>query len=203
MSRCIQTHKYGTKRVHPHALYVNGLPCVRRQGFAMHYTSRVCHALHGKGLPCITRQGFAMHYTAKLCHALHGKGLPCIARQGFAVHYWPKSCTMAQTMHWTLLGCVVRLTGRFYRRGGELARIFLWWTHWELLSNSFSPSTVLGDLKDFRCGCLNHASVNVGMQARARSRRTRVPMLDMINFVNSLRRYNVFSRSWCQSSFCK
>ena len=169
----------------------------------MYYTSRVCHALDGKGLPCITRQGFAMHYAARVCHALHGKGLPCITRQGFAVHYWPTSCTMAQTMHWTLLGCVERLTGRFYRPGGELARIFLWWTHWELLSNSFSPSKLPGDLKDFRCGCLNRASVNVGMQTRARSTRTSAPMRDMINFVNSLRRYNVFSRSWCQSSFCK
>ena len=118
-----------TARVCP-ALHGKGLLCITRQGFVMRYTARVCHALHVKGLLCITRQGFAMHYTSRVCHALHGKALPCIARQGFAVHYWPTSCTMAQTMHWTLLGCVERLTGRFYRCGGELARIFLWWTLW-------------------------------------------------------------------------
>ena len=155
----------------------------------------VCHALDVKGLPCITRQGFAMHYTSRVCHTLHGKGLPYIIDQQVAL--WHKHCIercLGVLRDLPVVSTVV--VGSSQESSSDEPSE-------ELLSNSFSASKAPRDLMDFRWWCGNRASVNVGMQTRARSTRTRAPMRDMINCVNSLRRYNVFSRSWCQSSFCK
>ena len=55
----------------------------------------VCHALHGNGLSCITREEFVMHYTTKVYNALPVKGLSCITREGFVMHYTTKVyCTL-------------------------------------------------------------------------------------------------------------
>ena len=37
----------------------------------MHYTAMDCHALHDNGLSCITRQGFVMHYTVMAVSYTH------------------------------------------------------------------------------------------------------------------------------------